>query len=148
MNVLKIFDFRFLRQLNPIFTALGLFLFCVFFVYLKSFLFYGDVVHYKAALFIAFLSMMICYPIYILAINLVQSPLLFFCLSWLMAGLVWFIRLGGADEVGLLAKAGGHPIYLSGEITFFGILFESFTPTIFMGFWAAVILFKFRSLAK
>jgi hypothetical protein len=78
----------------------------------------------------------ICYAIFFVSVRLGRSPLLFCVLSWLAVAVLSALNVIGASRRSTSMRWNGFDIFIHGDITPFGVLFEIFDPILVLAAWA------------
>lgn len=138
MRVLQMLR-RFIADFGISFTA------CSIFSYLRRFAFSGftQTEHWKISVLDGFYFALICYVLFSISIRWLSSTTILAILSWLAVGALFYANLAGAQDMGLTLRVGGHDIYVSGDITPYGMLHALFDPVLALALVAtAVAAFK------
>lgn len=85
----------------------------------------------------------ICFAIYALSVRILKSHVLFFVISWAVSFLLFFLNVDAARRGGLHQNINGYDIFVSGDITLFGVFHEIFDPVGLMAIWASFIYFRY-----
>lgn len=86
----------------------------------------------------------ICYFIIWISLRRLKSIELFCFLSWGGAILLSIINIIGGEQSSLTYRVNGMELFVNGQITFLGIIFEFLDPVGFLAFFSTFILLRKR----